>query len=498
LMNHFYIQDDFKLLPTLTLNAGLRYELVTPQYTDGDHIANFDPTTKTLIQSPGGSITQRAMVDMPKMSFAPRVGLAWQATPKTVIRAAFGLSFNQFNREGGENLLAYNGPFIINSQVNQVAPYAFSGTPLPLCTGDNYAGCFRTVTQGYPSNFVAASNFSTALAQTRYIPKDIKTGYVEAWHLDVQREIARNTVFTVSYVGEHGVHIWTLADLNQARANTATGALSVQDRRPISTFTTIEESLANGFLSYNALQTKFEHRFSGGLYLLNSFVWSHAIDNASGHLDTPNGDNSRVNLANLVGERGQSAYNQPVNETLSLVWDVPFGAGRKWANHTPHAVDMLIGGWQLTAIETNTSGQPVNLTYSPPAAYQLSPLLTQRPNQNGNPINPKTSWVKTATSLNGYLSTTAVTLPADPSHPYGTAGRNSLRSMTYNALDMGLHKNFNLWKDRVKFDLRGEAFNILNKVNYQAPTGNRSSGSFGAITGNLPPRQLQVAGKLSF
>jgi hypothetical protein len=497
-MNYFYVQDDFKLSPTITLNAGLRYELATPQFVDGDHLANFNPATNTLVQSPGGSVTARAMVNMPLSDLAPRVGVAWQVTPKTVIRSAYGLSYDQFNREGGENLLAYNGPYIINSTVNQVAPYAFSGTVQPLCTGDNYAGCFRTVAQGYPSNFVAASNFSTLLAQTRYIPQNISTGYVQSWHLDVQREIARNTVFTASYVGEHGVHIWVLADLNQAAANTATGTLSVQARRPITTFTTIEESIPTGFLSYNGLQTKLEHRFSGGIYLLNSFVWSHAIDNAPGHLDTPNNDTSRVNLANLAGERGQSAYNQPVNETLSLVWDVPFGAGRQWANHMPKALDTAVGGWQLTAIDTDTSGQPVNLIYSPSAAYQLSPLLNQRPFQSGPAVNPKSSWVKTNTALNNFLSTTNVTLPANASQAYGNAARNSLRSLSFNQVDLGLHKSFKVWKEGTSFDLRGEAFNILNHVNYQAPNSNRSSGSFGSITSAFPPRQLQVAGKLTF
>jgi hypothetical protein len=500
LMNHFYVQDNFKLTPSITLNAGLRYELVTPQYTDGDHIANFDPSTNSMIQASSGSIYKRALVNMKKTNFAPRFGFAYQIDSKTVLRGAYGISFDQFNREGGENLLAYNGPYVINSSVTQVAPYALSsaGASQSLCTGDNYSGCFRTVAQGYPTNFVAASNFSTSISQVRYIPKDISTGYVQAWHLDVQRELFRNTVFTASYVGEHGVHIWVLADLNQAAANVAGGALSVNARRPISTFVAIEESLPAGFLSYHALQTKLEHRFAGGLYLLNSFVWSHAIDNASGHLDTPNSDNSRVNLANLAGERGQSAYNQPINETLSLVWDVPFGSGRRFANNLPKPVNMLIGDWQLTAIDSNTSGQPVNLVYSPSAAYTLSGLLSQRPNQSGNPLAPKSNWVKKSTSLTGYLSTTNVTVPTDAAHPYGTASRNSFRDMAFNQVDLGLHKNFHLWRDRVNFDLRGEAFNILNHVNYAAPTSNRSSGSFGSITSAFPPRQLQVAGKFSF
>jgi hypothetical protein len=137
------------------------------------------------------------------------------------------------------------------------------------------------------------------------------------------------------------------------------------------------------------MQAKFEHRYSGGVYLLGSFTWSHAIDNASGHLDTPNGDNSRVNLANLNGERGQSAYNQPINETLSAVWDLPFGNVRRFASRMPRAIDMALGGWQLTAINTNTSGQPFNLTYGPSAAYQLSPLLTSVPTFPAIPSIPR-------------------------------------------------------------------------------------------------------------
>jgi Carboxypeptidase regulatory-like domain/TonB-dependent Receptor Plug Domain len=498
LMNFFYFQDDWKLLPSLTVNAGLRYELVTPQWVDGNHLANFDPTTNTLIQASSGSLYNRALVHMPTLGFAPRLGFAYQLDAKTVLRAAYGLSFDQFNREGGENLLAYNGPYIINSTVNQVAPFAFTGTKQPLCTGENYAGCFRTVAQGYPQNFVDPSNFNTTIAQTRYIPKDISTGYVQAWHFDVQREITKSTVFSASYIGEHGVHIWILADLNQAAANAKGGTLSVQARRPIATFTTIEESIPAGFLSYNAFQAKLEHRLSGGLYLLDSFTWGQAIDNASGHLDTPNNDTSRVNLANLPGERGQSAYNQPLNNTLSAVWDLPVGRGRKFASSMPRALEMAVGGWQLTVINTNTSGQPYNLIYSPSAAFQLSPLLNQRPNVSGKPLNPKSSWTKTSTALNGYLNPASVTIPTDASNPYGNAGRNSLRDMTFNQFDLGLHKSFRLWNEHSSFDLRGEAFNVLNAVNYMAPNSNRSSGSYGSITSAFPPRQLQVAGKLSF
>src|SRR5580698_6668512 len=460
-MNFFYVQDDLKLTPKLTVNAGLRYELVTPQFVSGNHLANFDPSNQKLIQATGGSQFNRALVHTPKLDFAPRFGLAYQLDAKTVIRAAYGLSFDQFNREGGENLLAYNGPYIVNSSITQVAPVVLPslGTGEQPCQGNAFLGCFRSVAQGYPDQFASPANFSTLLAETRYIPTTIPTGYVQTWHLDVQRQLSSNTALTVSYVGSHGVHLWVLADLNQARPNLEGQALSLQARRPVTTFTGIEESIPAGFLSYNALQTKLEHRLSGGLYLLNSFTWSRAIDNASGHLDTPNGDNSRVNLANLKGEIGQSAYNQPLNDTTTVVWDLPYGHGRHFGETAPRAMQMLLGNWQVSAINTATSGQPFNLTYSEPAAFDVSDLLAYRPNVTGNPASRASARVKTATGLNNYLDPTAVSVPTDVTQPYGNAGRNSLRDMPFNQLDLGLHKAFQLWKPSTLLDIRGEAFN---------------------------------------
>ncbi len=498
-MNFFYLQDDLKLTARLTVNAGLRYELVTPQFVSGNHLANFDPSTNTLLQASTGSRYKRALVHTPMLDFAPRLGVAYQVDPKTVIRSAYGISYDQFNREGGENLLAYNGPYIVNSTVNQYAPYSTQSNHQPICTaGQSPTTCFSPVQQGYPDGFVDPSNFSTLLAQTRYIPKDIPTGYVQAWHLDVQRELMKRTVFTVSYIGEHGVHIWVLADLNQANPCTATGSCpTLQARRPIAGFTGIEESLPAGFLSYNALQAKLEHRLSDGLYFLNSFTWSRAIDNASGHLDTPNNDNSRVNLANLAGERGESAYDQPLNDTLTMVWDLPFGAGHRWGGSSPLPMRSLLGNWQITAVNTVSSGQPVNLIYSISAAATVSSLLNYRPNVSGNPVTKQGQRVKTPTSVTNYLSSANVSIP-DAAHPYGNAGRNSVRGYPFYQLDLGLHRGFRLWSETSMLDIRGEAFNALNQVNYQAPDSNRSNGSFGNITGYFPPRQLQVAAKFIF
>jgi hypothetical protein len=505
-MNFMYYQDDLTLTHKLTVNAGLRYELVTPQWVDGNHLANYNPSTNALVQAPGGSLYGRALVNMPKLDFAPRIGFSYAADNRTVVRGGYGISFDQFNREGGENLLAYNGPYIVNSSITQ--QIVTGGVNTPICAANAQStSCFSPEAQGYGPNFVSSAGFSTALAQTRYIPQNISTGYVQSWHFGVQRKLNDSTLVEVSYVGEHGVHIWVLDDINQAAPNVpsatcsgtvTSGCVPLLNRRPRVGFTGIEGSSNAGMLIYHGAQVRLEHRYSGGLYLLDAFSYSRAIDNASGHLDTPNNDNSRVNLANLRGERGQSAYNQPLNNTLTAIWDLPYGRGRHFGSNANRLMDTIAGGWQFTMIETATSGQPVNLIYSEPSQFDVSDLLNYRPNVTGNPKSLRGNWVKTATSLTGYLSSATVSIPTNVAQPYGNAGRNSLRDNGYYSMNAGLHKLFPLWNEASSLDFRCEAFNALNSVNYTAPDSNRQDGGFGSITGYFPPRQIQLALKLNF
>jgi hypothetical protein len=538
-MHYLYFQDDIRINSRLTVNAGLRYELVTPQWESNNLLANYDPTTQALVTATPGSIYNRALVNMPKLDFAPRFGVAFQANPKTVIRAGYGLGFNQFNREGGENLLVYNLPAIVNTNIVQVPQFAqpsdITQAGEPICSTAqaqatfnpaNPNPCFRTTIQGYPTGFTSPANVTAASnlnTEARYIPKNLPTGYVESYHLTIQRQLTNNTTFEASYVGEHGVKIQVLADLNQAEANpiTATcnattastaGCLSLAARRPIPTFTTIEETLPDGFLSYNALQTKLEHRIGHGLYILNSFTWSRALDNAEGHLEEADGDSGRINLANPLGDRGPSGYNQPLNETLSIVYDLPYGKGRMFGTNAPRYMQEALGGWQITAINNADSGLPINITYSPNSAQSVSTILVQRPNEApGNPVIPKKQRVKFGNNedlaaLKGNVElgsqfTNPFSLPSN-NQPYGNAGRNSVRFDPYYDLDLGLHKTFDLYPENVKFDFRVEAFNILNQTNYAFPSSSYStnSASFGAVAAasTFPARVLQFAGKIIF
>ncbi len=491
-MHFAYLQDDWKVSDKLTLNLGVRYEFASPQWEAQNRIANFNPTTNTLLTAKDGDLYDRSLVHPDTNNWAPRVGLAWTLFPKTVIRSAYGISYLNFNRMGGENLLAYNLPNVLNPSVDQVPPAVQNG--LPLCTSANDApqSCFRPTQQGYPNGFLNLANVNQTLVRTNYIPADNPTGYVQSWHFTIQQELAKDWVLDVGYVGTRGVKLMILGDYNQARTNNPNENLSLQARRPIQNFGYIQAAFGGGFLDYHALQVKLEKRFSGGLYFLNSFTWSKAIDNASGHLETANGDNSRVNYRDLRNERGLSGYDQPLTNITTLNYELPVGKGRRWMSSSNWFVDSVLGGWRLTAINTATSGPPVNLTYSPSTQFSVSPLPNYRPNITGDPVLPEGQ-----RTVQRWLNPDTVQIPTDPRFPFGNAGRNIVRAPGFLQLDLGLHKQFRV-TERQALEFRAEAFNATNQTNFMPPNSNRSSGSFGAISSTFPARQIQFALKYLF
>ena len=522
--NFMYIQDDIKFTPSLTVNVGIRYELATPQYERDNKLANFDPNTKTLIQASSGSIYNRALVHMPLTNVGPRFGFAYSASAKTVIRGGYGISFSQVNRAGGENNLTYNGPNVVNAAINNPSP--FTSTPgQNLCTSDtqDQTLCFRQTQQGYSNVLTSAAYFVPLKVTSRYIDPNFKTGYVQSYHLGIQEQLPGGLVMEMAYVGNKGTHLQILADYNQATpCLLATVTLcnaqsngTYQARRPVPTFGDIEIAYGAGSSSYNSLQMKVEKRV-GALYLLNSFTYSRTFDLSSGHLETSNGDNSRVNYANPRNDYGPSGYDQPLANTTSIVYDLPYGHGRKFGNGAGFLMDEILGGWQLTTLNTMTSGLPFNLNYSSSASSTSSAgplfttdLATLRPQHiAGTELKLAASERKKTSTYLSYLpsKTNNAMLSYDfPSYSlygnttaYGNVSRNSLRSYAFYQTDIGLHKDFRLWSASSKLEFRAEAFNILNKVNYQAPDPNISDGGFGQITSAYPARQLQLAAKVIF
>jgi len=490
-MQFLYAQDDWKVSRKLTLNLGVRYEYATPQWEDGNHLSNFDPVGKQLTLAKNGGIADRAQVRPDRNNFAPRVGFAYNVMPKTVIRSGFGVSYVHFNRLGGENMLSYNPPSVIDVAINNPSP-----ATSPTCAQDVASPtCFRPTMMGFTPNQVSPTNFTPANTQLRYTPPDNRTGYVMAWHFTIQRELAKDLVLDLGYVGNRGVKIMVLADANQARAQNLGENLAINARRPITGFAGIEESFGAGFNDYNGLQIKLEKRFAGGIYFLNSFTWSKVLDNAAGHLEVYNGDSSKVNYANIHGDKGLGSYNQPLNDTTTVVYDVPFGHGRKFGANMHPLADAVLGGWRLSAMNTMASGMPVNLTYGPSSQYQVSGLTSYRPSLLGDAMAPLDQ-----RSIDNYFNKANVVLPIDAQHtyPFGNAGRNTVRAYAFHQTDMGLHKDFPVWKESKKLEFRAEFFNLLNKTNFQAPNSTRSDSGFGTIRSAFPARMIQFALKFVF
>lgn len=542
-----YVQDDWKALANLTVNAGLRYEFVSPNYEQNDNMLNYDPVNQRLLHAGSGtdvlstvpghiyslhyvggtSLADRGLVNPDYRDFGPRLGFAWQALPKTVVRGGYAISYAYLFRFGGEGMLGYNGPNNYDATINQLPSEGLcvtqAGSVAASLTLDP-STCFRRTQDGYENSFDGPANFSTLKAQTRYQLKDFKTPYVQAYHLSAQQELPYKFTLEVSYVGDHAVGVPALEDTNQARtclpseipaANPGQCATSLQGRRPVSTFTDILTESSAGFLDYNSLQTKLERRFANGLFLINSFTWSHGINNSSADLETNNGDSAVVNIYNVKGDRGPSGYNQPLNDTTSFIADIPFGHGKRFGSSIPGWEQQILGGWQLTGINVVTSGVPINLTYTAStnqvvsttsAVYALRPNLTSTPGAvYGH------AWTKTKSSLNGYFVQSGMSVPSG-SQLFGDAGRNDLRGPAFGQFDLAAHKKFTLTNNRYSMEFRIEAFNVLNATNYISPGTSigsvnsnsgafTPSGSFGQFSGSssvYPSRQVQLALRLAF
>ncbi len=481
---HFgYLQDDFRVSSRLTLNLGVRYEFATPHWERDNLQSNFDPATRSVVLAKAGSISDRALVDPDRHNWAPRLGFAFSATPSWVFRGGYGISYIHFYRAGAGNILVSNGPHNVSYSITQQPSQG-------LCRqGIDPAACFRTVEMGFPPELLDPARFNTRNAGFNYIPRDTRTGYVKSFHFTIQRQIVPGLILDVGYVGSRSTNLQVGGDANLARANGPTENTPVLLRRPIQTFTGITSSFPGGFGSYDALQMKLERRFSGGLYLLNSFTWSKAIDNAAAGLEAHGGDTGTVDIRDPRANKGMSNYDQPFNNTTTFIWEVPFGRGRRFGSQLHAALDAILGGWRLTGINTMASGSTMSLIYSPAAAFNIGGVQ-YRADIIGDPMAPKA-----ARNADNYFNRANVVTPTDRTQPVGNVGRNTVRSPSIFQMDTGLHKEFRP-KEGIRLDLRAEFFNMLNKTNLGLADSNRTSNQFGSIRSTLPARQVQFGLRL--
>ena len=482
-MDFLYVQDDWRIRNGLTLNLGVRYEYASPQWERDNILSNFDPATRTMVAAKNGSMKDRSTINPDRNNFGPRLGFAWTVAPQTVVRGGWGLSYVHFNRAGGGNLLPINGPQVINAVVNQSPTDA----------------SFRPTELGYPAGLTDPSKFDPLTANITYMPADFHSSPVQSWYISAQREFAHGFLVDVAYVGNKADDLLLFANYNQAVPNNAAGSLSLQARRPIPTFADITYAFNGGKSRYKAFQGKVEWRYRTDLMLLSSLTLSEAKDNGAGSLENPNGNfPAPQDFYNLGAEFGLSAYHQPYNSTTSVIYSLPFGRGKRFGSDLPAALDTLVGGWQLAAINSVYSGEPVTLTYNQTSNAAIVSGIQQdfrgANNYRPNVICDPYASTRTITS---WFNRDCVVIPTDPSQPFGNAARNTVRGPGFWQVDMAASKTVPIGS-RVKLELRVEAFNLLNRTNFRPPNGNRSAAGFGTITSTYDPRQLQLGAKVLF
>jgi hypothetical protein len=493
-----YIQDDWKVNSKLTLNMGLRYELTSPMYTADDRQANFDPATRQLIVTKGGSWSDRALRDLDTNNFAPRIGAAFQATKKLVFRGGYGLGYNYWNRMASAEIMGTNAPFVTRFSRQQGANLLTN-----LCTGNNYADCFRRTQDGYPTGL--PSNVIL------YMQRDMPWGYIQNWHLTTQYSLASNTLLDVAYVGNKGSLLPLLGDFNQARPITATEVAqgltplaTLNARRPFQGFGNITGVVPTGFSNYHGLQVKLEHR-GKDLIFLNAFTYSKAIDNVGQVLETTNGGSPNPqDINNPQNDKGASSFDQRYNNISSIVWTAPFGKGRRYGQSMNAFVDAFAGGWEASATVSLQGGQPLNIRYGDTQAFlsdgQADFLgnVALRPNYLGGSLTIPESDPRRQNSQQ-YLNPNAVAIGTATS-PFGNLGRNSIYGMPLYQTDMAVQKNFRIpvINEASRLNFRAEFFNLFNKTNFGTPVLDRRNGAFGRITSTFDPRLIQFALKFIF
>jgi Carboxypeptidase regulatory-like domain len=476
--NGFFVQDDFRVTPRLTLNLGLRYDILTWPVEVQDRQANFDLNTGALVVA-GSNGSLRTSIPNDYHNFGPRVGFAYQLTGdgKTVIRGGYGL-FYFIDRGGISNQLAQNPPFSGENTVTAQQGYfiTLSGalpcsyTPATPCTQAQLVS--TNATAPLPSGNFTNLNLSapTNVSVIALLPSNV-TPQVSQWNLQVQRQIATNQSISVAYVGTHGAHLVRNYNANQQLFDSAPGT----EFNPELGSITVQDT--SGKSDYNSLQLQYERRFFQGLQFLGSYTWSKTMDDSCGNLDVC----APQLYTNYKIERGLSNQDQSYRLVLSALYELPFGQGKRWGGNVNRWVNYAIGGWQLNGIYTLQAGLPFSITV------------------NGNPSSTRADLVGSPKVSPGniaqYMSASAFALPAATIYynssggvngvvfnAPGTSARDLLRGPGLSNMDLSLFKNFDV-TERVKLQLRFQAYNLTNTPHFANPNGNLGSWNTGCPTG---------------
>ena len=486
-----YFNDKFKLTQRLTVSFGLRYDLPLPIFATNKICCSlYEPATDTLAIPGIAPGLPQHYASAPKHDFAPRLSVAWQVRPTLVVRAGYGLYYNSGASQISNALTGafyggtpggFVGDEIDNStpqaaslsQVFQPSPQVAPGT-FPVSTGPG---------QGY---------YGDGAYQTVFYadPKSFPTPYIHRYLLDVQQQVAHNSVITVSYIGAEGRDGWYFDDINVPPYQTGWASITAYDNaRPYNSgrFGDIYVQRAGLNSNYNAGIVKFQHQVTHGLQILTHYTYSKTLGdrgiNGQGTQDT--GYNYPQSVIRSYGEETYSHRHRFLFQTT---YDP------KYQQHLPGYLRPELGDWHVSAIATFESGNA--LTAYNGAGNQANDYAPYNGLGNLDMVsNPNFPHGKR--SFAEYFNTSAFVVP--PNNVQGTASPGVIRGPGQNNWDISFGKNITFY-ERLHAELRADMYNAFNHTQWNSVSTqlNGYTGPFGQVTGSREGRIIQLAAKVMF
>ncbi|MBE7181071.1 MAG: TonB-dependent receptor, partial [Terriglobus roseus] len=475
--------DDWRALPNLSLNLGLRYEYFSPYYETNnqlvnlDHSADFTTVAPVLPDGTGpfGGKFPRSLVNPDRTMFSPRLGLAWR--PKgnnrfarnTVVRAGYGINYNTTAFGSFANSLSYQVPFAVTQ------------TNIASLPGSNDAGCGTFTAPGTVnhSTFTLTNAFnctSKAVTNNFAINRNYRLGRVQVMNAGIQHTFGLGILVNVDYNGSLGANL----DILRAPGATPTGLATTNGQAY-----TFEDSAANS--RFSSVFVSARKRMSRGIALQATYTYGHGIDNAS----TLSGGGGTVaqNYQRLDLEYGNSNFDVRHRATGTWVFELPFGENRAFLNK---------GGWLSYALNGfNLSGDFTFATgtYATPQYQNTAAQLVTGGNYTLRPDRVFSEPIQGAGSLRSWFNTAAFTAP--PSGAFGNSSRNSIELPGTVSEDMSLSRDFT-FGDLKNLEVRATANNVFNTVQYSGVNTVLNSANFGQVSTVAPARRLSFQARYRF
>ena len=469
-----YAQDSWRLSNQVTLNFGLRYEYFTPLADRNNQLTNIDPATGQILTASDGGVFERTLIHPDRNDFAPRVGVAWTATPSIVMRAGYGIFYQQTDRYGSESQLGLNLPQLVDASIT-----ANSANDPPAFT----------FAQGFtPLN---AATINPAIVQWRIQDPNQKTPIVHQFSIGPEWQFASNMVAAVEYVGNRVRNGRRLRNLNEGIIATAgVGPVVFPYAQYGFGNAFLEQIVTNGRAGYNALQTRVARRMSDGLAFTVAYTFSSAKGDFIDHLTAGGGASGNFpgSAYAMQNDYGPLPFDVPHRLVTSFIYELPWGASRKVP--VSGALGAIVNDWAVNGILSLNSGLP--FTVGATDRSGAGPGRNFRADCVGDPVPDGFEQ-----TLSRWFDTTAFAAPGAFMH--GNCGYNSLRGPSSKSMNLSVFRSVPFGNAR-RLELRFETFNVFNWTNYGFPGSNVSNqATFGQITNTLgDPREMQFAVKFYF